>query len=223
MNILAIDTITSDLTITAFGNSGLTTLSVTSNIQHAEKIIDLIDTAMRLSGFSAMELHTVICAEGPGSFTGLRIAYSTAKALQLASGCSFLTVPPLLCYAHPFENWNGLVISVLDAKKNRFYAQIFKKGKKITDALDISETEILSYIGKQEKILVTGPDAKFFSERLFHHFPDLDITIFPFGKYGISDIVTAIAENRFSGYTENKDDYAGPLYVRKSDAETKNT
>jgi universal bacterial protein YeaZ len=220
MNILAIDTITPVLAVTAKGETGKITIAISEGGQHAEKLVDAIDRAIALAGFSARETELVTCAEGPGSFTGLRLAWSAAKAVSLAAECPLIPVAPLPCYALPFADWPGVVVSVLDAKKNRFYAQVFRRGKAVTEALDMEEKNILEYIDPSERVLVTGPDAFLFAERLNAAVPGLDVTALPSGLGGISGELAEFAENTFPGYTEGVPDHAGPIYVRKSDAES---
>lgn len=220
MNILAIDSITPILSVTARGITGSTTISVATDSHHAEKLISVIENALSLAGFTAKETELVVCAEGPGSFTGLRLAYATAKAIQLAANCPLVPVPPLLCYATPFASWPGAVVSVLDAKKKRFYVQVFRRGTPITDAMDISEQELMQFVDPSERILITGPDATLFSEELSLIVPALDLCVLPSGTNGISNELLLFAEKQFPYYTEAVPDYAGPVYVRKSDAET---
>jgi len=220
MNIITIDTVTPVLCITASGPNGKVTCSVTTEKQHAENLVAVIDKTINLAGFTPIKTELVVCAEGPGSFTGLRLGWSSAKAIQLASSCPLIAVPPLACYADGFISWPGVVISVLDAKKLRFYVQLFRKGTAITAALDIQETDVIQYIDRTERILVTGPDAVLFSERLLLSCADLDVTTIPSGVDGISSIMTKFAENEFSGYNIKTLDHDGPIYVRKSDAET---
>lgn len=219
MNILAIDTITSVLAVTASGPAGRATISIVSGGQHAEKLVETVAQAMAIAGFTARDTELVTCAEGPGSFTGLRLAWSSAKAVSFASGCPLVPVAPLPCYASSFDSWPGAVISVLDAKKNRFYVQVFRQGKAVTEALDMDERDIMQFIDPAERVLSTGPDAILFGERLCAAFPTLDVTALPSGLGGISQIMAEFAEKAFSGYTDGVPDYAGPVYVRKSDAE----
>lgn len=223
MNTLAIDTITSALSVTASGKNGRVTVSLVEGGQHASPLVDIIDRAMALAGFSPRETGLVTCAEGPGSFTGLRLAWSSAKAISLASGCPLVPVPPLALYAAPVASWPGAVISVLDAKKNRFYAQVFRKGEAVSEALDIDPADARAYIDPAERVLVTGPDADAFKDRLDAAIPDLDVTSLVSGTGGISALMAEFAEKAVSGYTGICPDQAGPIYVRKSDAENENT
>ena len=220
MNIIAVDSITPVLSVTASGPNGKITINVSSGGQHAENMVPIIDRAMSLAGFTARETNLAICAEGPGSFTGLRLAYAACKGIQLAASCTLRPVAPLPCYAHQASEWPGAVISVLDAKKNRFYAQVFRRGTPVTDALDVAAKDIMQFVDAAERILVVGPDAMLFSSTLADAVPSLDLTTLPSGTNGISDIMVIFAENENAHYNQEVPDHAGPVYVRKSDAET---
>ncbi len=223
MNILAIDSITPVLSVSASGPTGKASVSISSGRQHAEHLISILERTLELAGFSASETELVVCAEGPGSFTGLRLAYASVKAIQLASGCPLFPVPPLPCYALSFSSWPGAVVSVLDAKKSRFYAQVFRRGTAVTEALDIGELEVMNYVDQAERILVTGPDAVLFADLIHLAVPNLDLSVVPTGERGIADTMIQFAEIHFPSYTKTIPDHAGPVYVRKSDAETNST
>ena len=220
MNILAIDSVTSILSVTASGQNGTVTVALDSGTQHAETLVALIEKAVSLAGFTARETERVACAEGPGSFTGLRIAYAAAKGIVLASNAKFVPVPTLPCYASGFESWPGAVVSALDAKKGRFYVQVFRKGTAMTGPLDISAHEVMEFLDPAERILVTGPDAELFVEELSLSCAGLDLVSYNRCHTGISAILAEFAKKKGSEYTEIVPDHAGPTYVRKSDAET---
>lgn len=219
MNIVAIDTVTETLSVTAAGPAGTSTISLSNKIQHAETLIGVLETAISQAGFSPKETGRVLCAEGPGSFTGLRIAYSAAKAIQLASDCPLLPIPTLLCYAYPFRSWKGTVVSILDAKKARFYAQLFKNGNPLTEELDCTPEELIDIIKSYDSLLLTGPDAPLFQTISDHHLSMIHYELLPYGNHGVSLEMMHIAMSDLEHYTKSINDYAGPRYVRKSDAE----
>lgn len=223
MNIIAIDSITPILSISARGTKGTATLTISNTGQHAQHIISLLDSVLKIAGFSAKQTNMILCPEGPGSFTGLRLAWSTARAIQLASDCIMQPVPPLACYASEFSKWPGAVIAVLDAKKNRFYVQVFRRGIYTTEPLDIAPCEITQYIDIEERILITGPDAELFAELVSQEIPNLDTTVSNTGTNGNSLNMLLFADNIIPDYTRKVADSSGPIYVRKSDAETSRT
>jgi tRNA threonylcarbamoyladenosine biosynthesis protein TsaB len=223
MNILAIDAITPILSVCASGPNGKVTVTLDSGDQHASHIITLAERAMEIAGFSPRETALVAVAEGPGSFTGLRLAYSAAKAIVLAANAHLVPVPPLDCYARAAVDWPGAVVSVLDAKKSRFYARVFRQGQPMTEPLDIAAQELSGLVDPEERVLIVGPDASVFAEAAQSALPQIDVTAMATGTSGIAADMVLFAESASSAYTIPIPDHAGPVYVRKSDAEINST
>lgn len=220
MNLLAIDTVSRTVSVTADGPRGRCTVSFASKIQHAETLLSLMDTALEQAGFTAGETGLVLCAEGPGSFTGLRIAFAAAKGIQLASDCPLVPVPTLTCYAEQFRAWKGSLLSVLDAKKKRFYVQLFSNGAPAGEVRDCSAEEAVESLDPSLPLIITGPDAGLFASSLGTVPNTGQFTVIPCGTDGISRTMVEIALRERTDYTGNRDDYSAPIYVRKSDAET---
>jgi len=219
VNCIAIDTITGALSVTAQGPSGTVTLSVEEGGQHAPSLVGYIAEAMERSGFTAPETEMIAVHEGPGSFTGLRLAWAAAKAIAMASEGSIVSVPTLDVFALPYKSWPGAVVSVLDAKKNRFYVRVFRKGEPVTEAMDIHPGEIGKYLDAEESPLIVGPDSALFAEGIGQENPLLSVTPITAFKAGASRELLFLAQTRNGDYTRTVPDHAGPVYVRKSDAE----
>ncbi|MEM9881900.1 MAG: tRNA (adenosine(37)-N6)-threonylcarbamoyltransferase complex dimerization subunit type 1 TsaB [Planctomycetota bacterium] len=66
-------------------------------------LMAVIDTLTRTHGVAPRDLDELYLSLGPGSFTGLRIAVSTAKVLARSLGVKLVGVPTLdvLCQQHP--------------------------------------------------------------------------------------------------------------------------
>lgn len=219
MNVLAIDTLTPTLSVAAYGPNGLVTQSFTGNgTTHAERLLPLIDATVSAVGFTAADTETVLVPEGPGSFTGLRLGFAAAKALQLSSNSCFIPIPTLPCIASQYEAWNGNIAVVIDAKRERFYAQLFKNGSAVTEAFDKTAADLLPFFSENEEWLVTGygtaafRDAAAISQsNIRFHFIEADTLSFAYSmiKY----------MQKYGNVLKNAADYAGPQYIRKSDAE----
>ena len=219
MNILAIDTLTPTLSIAAYGPNGLVTQSFTGNgTSHAERLLPLIDAAVSVAGFTAATTETVLAPEGPGSFTGLRLGFAAAKALQLSSNSCFIPIPTLPCIASQYETWNGNVAVVIDAKRERFYIQLFKNGKAVTEAFDKTAADMLPYFSENEEWLVTGYGTSAFKNTdaisqsaIRFHFIEADSLSFAYSMIRYMQ--------KYGNVLKNAAEYAGPQYIRKSDAE----
>ena len=53
---------------------------------HAERITGVIDQILKTAGWNLSDLTVMAVTNGPGSFTGIRVALSFAKGLGLALG-----------------------------------------------------------------------------------------------------------------------------------------
>src|SRR6059036_3431934 len=67
--------------------------------RHAAEIIRLVDFVLSRAGDRPADLEGIVVGDGPGSFTGLRIGWATAKGLAQESGVEVRAVPSLLAAA----------------------------------------------------------------------------------------------------------------------------
>ncbi|MGP1529316.1 MAG: tRNA (adenosine(37)-N6)-threonylcarbamoyltransferase complex dimerization subunit type 1 TsaB [Treponema sp.] len=219
MNILAIDTVTSLLSIAAEGPKGLVTQTFAGNNRsHAEQLVPLVEATIALAGFTAPQIDVVLSSEGPGSFTGLRLGYSAAKALQLASDSAFVPIPTFTCIAHQYAAWQDGLAVIIDAKRDRFYTQLFKAGEPMGEPADSTIEEIIPWFTKSERWLVTGYGTEVFQKALAAVAPGVQCNF-------IENLPVCFAPSMISYAKQHMDtlvkapDYLGPLYIRKSDAE----
>jgi tRNA threonylcarbamoyladenosine biosynthesis protein TsaB len=91
---------------------------------HARNMIPMIEELLRASGAaSPATISRVVLADGPGSFTGLRVAAAVAKALVRAGQSRLLTAPSLLGRAWTAHGGRpGLVLSASSALRGELYA-----------------------------------------------------------------------------------------------------
>ncbi len=93
---------------------------------HADRLIDLIDTLLREHRLTYGALDVIAVNHGPGSFTGLRTAVAAARGLALAAGLPVLPVNSLEALATAVPPWtSGVLMAAMDARRNEVYAQTF--------------------------------------------------------------------------------------------------
>ena len=95
--------------------------------RHAAGLLPLIDHLMRTQGWLSADLDHVYVSAGPGSFTGIRIGVTVAKALAIAAGVRLVAVPSLAVIVEnaPAESAHAAV--VLDAKREQVFAATFDR------------------------------------------------------------------------------------------------
>lgn len=102
-----------------FQNSGLT---------HSRTLLPMAEDMLKNLGLELSEIDLLAVANGPGSFTGIRIGVSTVKGLAWAKEMSVCGVSSLEAAAY-----NGIVLpegslvcSVMDARRNQLYNALFE-------------------------------------------------------------------------------------------------
>ena len=93
--------------------------------KHSEQLLPVIHQALSLAGLGLGELEGIAVAAGPGSFTGVRIGVSTARALAQSVNLPLMGVGSLEALAENLPVVGpSLVVPLLDARKNEVYAAI---------------------------------------------------------------------------------------------------
>lgn len=220
MKALAIDSASPCITIAAQNDEKTSLVSLDISMRQSEKIVPAIDYVLNQCDLLPKDLQfTTLCA-GPGTFTGLRLAFSALKALQLAYNCPIYAIPTLEAIFFPYSDFSGLVIPVLDAKKDRFYASIYRNGKAETNPMDISVADIQHYIDPEETVFVAGYDSMYFKEKLQVICPAQKI-ITPMVKDSTLCSFSLLQQGK-QKYLHNEpalQKHEGPIYIRKSEAE----
>jgi tRNA threonylcarbamoyladenosine biosynthesis protein TsaB len=96
---------------------------------HARAILPLLDALLARTGRGPAALTGVLVADGPGSFTGLRVGAAVAKALAASLGLPVRTAPSLLgraAAAAATTDDGAPVLAVSDALRGELYAASYR-------------------------------------------------------------------------------------------------
>ncbi len=151
MKILTIDTATPHL-ICSLGdeNSYITGVFKDASRTHSQHIISAIDELLEVAGLSLDEIDYFAASEGPGSFTGLRIGIATVQALAFVKNKPCLKVNTLDAIAEDKRSEDTLILSMLDARNRRVYANAVV-GKSTLVEASVGEVEV--FVQKVAKAL----------------------------------------------------------------------
>ena len=100
---------------------------------HAEALLPLLERVVDRVDGRFTKLDRVVVTVGPGSFTGLRVGISAARAVGLATGIPVVGVTTLSALVAPFfsERRARLVVAAIDARNGRVYAQAVAPGGRL--------------------------------------------------------------------------------------------
>ncbi len=120
---LALDTATDRCTVAAGDGDRIASAFVDGSRKHAAAIIGLIEQVLHDIGGTAADIGCVAVGDGPGSFTGLRVAASVAKALAWQRNVEWRVAPSLLVRAAAYTpSGGGVVLALSDALRGELYA-----------------------------------------------------------------------------------------------------
>ncbi|WP_114418701.1 tRNA (adenosine(37)-N6)-threonylcarbamoyltransferase complex dimerization subunit type 1 TsaB [Marinospirillum perlucidum] len=91
--------------------------------QHAQALLPQIKQLLAEAGVSLSQLDALAFGRGPGSFTGLRIAASTAQGLALAQDLPLLPISTLQALAWTAQKhyYARKILTLLDARMDEVY------------------------------------------------------------------------------------------------------
>jgi len=126
----------------------------------------MIDKLLRKAKLKAKGVDCFAISIGPGSFTGLRIGVATVKGLAYALKTPIVAVPTLDVIAQNVKAFKGIICPVLDARKNKVYACLYrsdgKEIKRISKYLLLSVEELMKKAARYDKIAFLGDAVNLF-------------------------------------------------------------
>jgi len=122
MNILAIDTSNQPLGVAVL-KDGQVVAEYTKNIKknHSVHLMPFINQLMNEAGLQPGDLDRIAVANGPGSFTGIRIGLTTAKTLAWSLNIPVVAMSSLELLAYNGYYFNGIICPFFDARRGQVY------------------------------------------------------------------------------------------------------
>ena len=153
MRILAIDTALGACSACVLDSSDPSPLAIEQIAMergHAEALMPMIERVMGKAegGFSALDRVAVTI--GPGSYTGLRVGISAARAIALAAGIPAIGISTLAASAAPFIGREGgrVVAAAVDARHGQVWFQAMNaQGKQLVSVRQVNHRDAARAIG----------------------------------------------------------------------------
>jgi tRNA threonylcarbamoyladenosine biosynthesis protein TsaB len=210
--ILALDASTPLTTVALARENGrevLAEVSVTAR-GASEALLPAIHAALDLAAEDLGSVERVLAGVGPGTFTGIRIAAATARALSAGTGISLSKNSTLAALAVPALSCSGDVLAVLDARRGQVFARRFSEDGPTTDIYCVRPEELSVEGGP----LVVGDGALRYRE---------DLTSLGRIPPEVSPLhrVTAVGHIISANLTPVNPEDLVPIYVREPDAEVR--
>lgn len=115
--------------------------------RQSELMIPEIEKGLKEVSLSLLDFEEIVCAKGPGSYTGVRIALTIAKIISQMSGAKLILVSSLMAMG----NANKKYIALMNARSNRSYIGIYDLGEVVLKDQVVTNEEVLDIIEKYLK------------------------------------------------------------------------
>lgn len=198
--------------------------TINYKLTHSQTLLPMIDEIVKFTNQDIKEIDYFAVSAGPGSFTGLRIGSATAKGMALALDKEIVTVPTLEAMAYNFMNYDGVICPMLDARRDRVFAGIYKftdgKLQKIYNQDVDTVDEIIARINEcNTKAILLGDGSHVYKEKLQEKL-NIEFTIASahMAFQSAASVAVLAMEMIENGKAESGDKHK-PIYLRPSQAE----
>ena len=224
MKILGIDTSSLAASVAVIEDDKLICeYTINTKKTHSQKLMPMIENMLNISDIDINDIDLIAVCEGPGSFTGLRIGMSTAKAISHISKQPIITVNSVELLAGSMDMCDKHICSILDAQRTQVYTGKYKyENNELieVEAVDVKEIDdLLSEIGDtEEEWIILGEAVYKYKQKI----NEIDNIFIPSPSHNINraSSLCAIAINKYNKDVDVHNCYSvEPLYIRKSQAE----
>lgn len=159
MKVLGFDTSTMTTSVSIIEDENMLVLySLQGSVYHSESLSDMVNNILNKFDFDLSQIDLISVGIGPGSFTGIRIGLTFAKVMAQVLKKDIVAVSSLKACAIKED---GLVGSIIDARRGLIYACLMEDGKVLMDDTIIELEKFKDIVGDR-KITLQGVDAKKF-------------------------------------------------------------
>lgn len=195
---------------------------------HLQNLMPQVESVIKENKLSLSDVDLIAVSNGPGSFTGIRIGVSSARALSQVLGIPCVAVPSLEALAMRAEEYakdNTLICPMLDARRSQVYAggYILKEGfpQEEIPAGPYMLDEFLAKTAEYDRILVLGDATDSYGTKIAELRPEGTETAPEDIRYQDAAFVAKLGAKLFAedgglGYNEVQ-----PEYMRIAEAERK--
>jgi len=157
MNIIAFDTSTSACSVTVSKGEIFFSEHIIQPRAHANLILGMIESLMTKAEMNLSDINVVAFGQGPGSFTGLRIAAGVCQGIAYSQNIPVIALSSLRILAQGVyrETQQEKIAVLQDARMSEVYWGCYTLTKK-SEAENIKDYRVMSLVGDE---IVSKPES----------------------------------------------------------------
>lgn len=169
MKVLGMDTATKSATVAVIEDGCLVgEFTLNSDRPHSQKIMPLTEDLLKEIGIRSSEIDVFAFAQGPGSFTGLRIGAAAVQGFAQATGKKAVGVSTLEAMAYTLSKvTDACICPVIDAKRGQVYYAMYRMGDEIiSPSVESIENVIAQASCLNKQVIFVGDGVSVYREKL---------------------------------------------------------
>lgn len=169
MKVLSMDTTTKSATVAVTEDGVLLgEFTLNSDKPHSQKIMPLAEDLLKELGLTPDDIDLYACANGPGSFTGLRIGTAAIQGFSQATGKPSVGVSTLEAMCETLRKMmNDCICPLIDAKREQVYYSLYKgESEMIAPSMENIDTVLAQIACLNKKTIFVGDGAEIFRDKI---------------------------------------------------------
>jgi len=226
MKLLALDTSTRTGSIALLSEGRLVTEYQTGiRPTYSEMLLPLIEQVLHTAGMAIGDMDMFAVAQGPGSFTALRIGMSIITGLSIATNKKIVSVPSLDGLAYNAYCSSHLICPMLDARRGEIYYAFYRfddqgRLQRISPCRVAAPERVINEIN--ETVVLLGDGIALYGDRFVDSLGAKARIAPAHFHYPRASAIGVLAMQQLSDYPDAAaHETIAPLYVRPPDAESK--
>ena len=188
---------------------------------HLQNLTPQIQQVLCDAGVSIDELSAIAVSHGPGSFTGIRIGVSTARALSQVKGIPCVPVSSLEALAMRAAAEGAVVCPILDARRSQVYGAGYLNGEEVIKAGPYTISEFMEEAAAYDALYMMGDGVDTCGEKI-RELRAGGVAFAPEeSRYQRAEEVAVIGAEKFAADEVVTFDKLEPEYMRMAEAERK--
>lgn len=220
MYLLTLDTATNSGGVALSRNAEVIGLAqLKTPLRYSEKILYYVDFLLDQLDLNLNQIELLAVANGPGSFTGLRIGLATVKAFAEVLDRPVVAVSTLEALAWRFRSLHPRVAPMIDARRQQVFAAVYAVGddlpRQVHPPAALPPAEWLRQLDREDCLFV-GDGARMYASTVQAALPQARLLG---SDNAILSEVADLAYRRFLRGEVLRAEQVQACYVRPSDAE----
>ena len=222
MLILSVDSSATPASVCLYDGRVIAEYYINTRLTHSQTLVAMIESVLKVTGHTPVDVGCCAVNNGPGSFTGVRIGVSAVKGMAYAADIPCIAASTLESMAYNFLSSDAIICACMDARRMQVYNALFRVHdgcvERLCDDRAISVDKLLGELtGMGESIILAGDGAELVYNSIQEN---KNICLAPANsRFQRASSVAMIADKRLSeGLTLNAASLM-PSYLRLSQAE----